>query len=181
MAKPVVRKPPPKTFFVDLLAMPAFRYAMAVLAGLFLICLIIFSYFWVTHSRMIDETLARGPYTTTSRIYASPKSIHVGDQTTTQEILGQVRNAGYGESKTNRMGWYNVRPGAIEIFPGPDSFFENDGAVIKIDQGKVKEIISLRDNTPRNIYQLEPELLTNIFDQKRENAVLSVTKIFPKS
>ena len=168
MAKPVVRKPPPKTFFVDLLAMPAFRYAMAVLAGLFLICLIIFSYFWVTHSRMIDETLARGPYTTTSRIYASPKSIHVGDQTTTQEILGQVRNAGYGESKTNRMGWYNVRPGAIEIFPGPDSFFENDGAVIKIDQGKVKEIISLRDNTPRNIYQLEPELLTNIFDQKRE-------------
>ncbi len=167
MAKPV-RKSSTQPLLDRLRTSKTFFWIVIASLSVFILSIFIFTYFWMTHSRMIDETLARGPYMTTSRIYAAPKSVHVGDQTTTQEIMGQVRNAGYGESKSNRMGWYNVRPGAIEIFPGPDSYFENDGGVIKIDGGKVKEIISLRDNTPRTVYQLEPELLTNIFDQKRE-------------
>ena len=40
--------------------------------------------------------------------------------------------------------------------------------MIKIDQGHVAEIISLRDHTERNEYLLEPELITNLFDSKRE-------------
>ena len=167
MVKPV-RKAPRSPLWVRLLASNAFRWTAGGCGALFVILTGIFAYFWISHSRMIDETLARGPYITSSRIYAAPKSIHVGDATTSEELRVLLRNAGYGESKSNRMGWYNTRPGVLEIIPGPDSFSENDGGVIKIDDGKVKEIISLRDNTPRNSYQLEPELITNIFDQKRE-------------
>lgn len=163
-----VRKAPQSPLWARLLASNPFRWTAGSCGVLFLILLGIFAYFWISHSRMIDETLSRGPYNTSSRIYAAPKSIHVGDATTSEELRGLLRNAGYGESKSNRMGWYNTRPGVLEIIPGPDSFSENDGGVIKISDGKVKEIISLRDNTPRNSYQLEPELITNIFDQKRE-------------
>ena len=40
--------------------------------------------------------------------------------------------------------------------------------VIKIAGGRVTQIISLADHTDRNEYMLEPELLTNLFDSKRE-------------
>ena len=167
MAK-LVRKAPRSPLWVRLLASNVFRWTAGICGALFLVLLGIFAYFWMSHSRMIDETIARGPYNTSSRIYAMPKSIHVGDAATSEELRAMLRNSGYGESKSNRMGWYNTRPGVLEIIPGPDSFSENDGGVIKIDDGKVKEIISLRDNTPRNAFQLEPELITNTFDQKRE-------------
>ena len=158
-------RPPLEFKFLD---SPLFRWAFWVFGTLFVAGLGLFIYFWTTYSRMIDVTLARGPYQNTSRIYGAAKSVRVGDITSTQEIMGQLRNAGYSESKSNRMGWYNVRAEAIEVLPGTDSYFDNEGGVIKIDKDKVTEIISLRDNTPRNIYQLEPELITNMFDQKRE-------------
>ena len=66
------------------------------------------------------------------------------------------------------MGWYNLRPDAIEIFPGPDSFFDDEEAVVKIKKDKIAQIISLRDNTERTQYLIEPELITNLFDRSRE-------------
>jgi Membrane carboxypeptidase/penicillin-binding protein len=56
----------------------------------------------------------------------------------------------------------------VEIFPGPDSYFDQEEGVLKLQGGKVKQIISLRDNTARTQYLLEPELITNLFDKNRE-------------
>ena len=60
-----------------------------------------------------------------------------------------------------------MRPDAIEINPGPDAY-DTEGAVIKIHGGHITQIISLRDQTERTEFQLEPELITNLFDRKRE-------------
>ena len=65
------------------------------------------------------------------------------------------------------MGWYHLRPDAIEINPGPDAY-DPEGATIKVDSGKVTQIISLRDHTERTRFMLEPELITNLFDRNRE-------------
>ena len=62
-------------------------------------------------------------------------------------------------------GWFKVRPDGIEINPGPDAY-DQEGAVIKIEGGKVTEIISLADHADRTQYLLEPELITNISDRK---------------
>ncbi|MBI2684985.1 MAG: PBP1A family penicillin-binding protein [Acidobacteria bacterium] len=126
----------------------------------------IFTYFHYSH--LIDEKLRDGPFPNTSMIFAAPRSLTVGEDISKEEILRALRNAGYGESKSNRMGWYNLRSDAIEILPGPDSYFDNEGGVIRLADGKIQSIISLRDNTTRTAYSLEPELITHLFDQKRE-------------
>ena len=126
-----------------------------------------FTYYYVKYARVIEQKLKNGPFANTSILYASPQPIMVGDQTQPTEIAEYLKRTGYSEASTNRLGWYHVRPGAIEINPGPDAY-DPEGAVVKIARNRVTEIISLRDHTNRTQYNLEPELITNLFDQKRE-------------
>ena len=135
---------------------------------------------YVHYSNLIDEKLKDGPFPNTSMIFATPRSLNVGDEISRDEILRALRSAGYGESKANRMGWYNLRADAVEILPGPDSYFDHEGGVIRLVDGKIESIISLRDNTTRTAYSLEPELITNLFDQKREKRRLLAFDDLPK-
>ena len=78
------------------------------------------------------------------------------------------------------MGWYNMRPDAIEIFPGAESYFNDEEAVVKFKNNKVAQVISLRDNTERTQYLVEPELITNLFDRSREKRRLVGSPICPR-
>jgi penicillin-binding protein 1B len=128
-----------------------------------------FGYYYVKYSRLIDRKLRSGPFQATSMVFAAPRVVTVGDQLTLDEVADQLRSSGYGESSGSRMGWYHTRSdNAIEIFPGPDSYFDDEAGVIKFNAGRVSRIISLRDNTDRVQYLLEPELVTNLSDRSRE-------------
>jgi penicillin-binding protein 1B len=127
----------------------------------------VFTYYYVKYARIIDERLRAGVFANTTLIYAAPRRIAVGDGARGEEIAAYLRRSEYSESNTSRAGWYRLRPDAIEVNPGPDAY-EQEGAVIKIDDGKVSEIISLRDHADRKEYFLEPELITNLFDRRRE-------------
>ena len=77
------------------------------------------------------------------------------------------------------MGWYLVRPDGVEVNPGPDAY-DPEGAVIKIAGGHVTQIISLRDHTERTQYLLEPELISNLYDKKREKRRIVAFDDIPK-
>jgi penicillin-binding protein 1B len=139
------------------------------------------SFTYIHYSNLIDEKLKDGPFPNTSMIFAAPRSLSVGEEISRDEIIKSLRNAGYGESKSNRMGWYNLRSDAVEILPGPDSYFDNEGGVIRLVDGRIESIISLRDNTTRTAYSLEPELVTHLFDQKREKRRLLAFEDLPKT
>ncbi|MEQ1884027.1 MAG: PBP1A family penicillin-binding protein [Bryobacteraceae bacterium] len=126
-----------------------------------------FAYYYMKYARIIEEKLRNGPFANTSVLYASPRPIMLGDETKLDEVAEYLRRVGFSESSSNRLGWFHTRPDAIEINPGPDAY-DSEGAVVKIDGGKVSQIISLRDQTERTLYNLEPELVTNLFDKKRE-------------
>lgn len=129
----------------------------------------LFTYSYVKYSQQIDDKLVGGPFANTSMLFAAPQVVMVGDQITSDEIASALRRSGYSETKTtSRMGWYNMRPDAIEIFPGAESFFNDEEAVVKFKNNKVAQVISLRDNTERTQYLIEPELITNLFDRSRE-------------
>src|SRR5262249_52959396 len=57
---------------------------------------------------------------------------------------------------------------SIQIFPGPDSYFDQEAAIIRFSGGRVSQITSLQDNTSRSQYQLEPQLITNFSGPNRE-------------
>ena len=77
-----------------------------------------FTYYYVKYSRIIDEKLRVGPFIDTSKIYAASKAVSVGDKMSPEELIDRLRRAGFGDSSSNRVGWYHVRPDAVEIIPG---------------------------------------------------------------
>jgi penicillin-binding protein 1B len=129
----------------------------------------LFVHFYNKYSKLIDERLSGGAYTTTSRIYAAPGNVTVGDDITASDIATALRHAGYNEHRGNAVGYYTTDgPESINIFPGPDSYFDQEAFTIKFSKGKVSRIISLGDNSDRPMYELEPQLITNLHDRKRE-------------
>jgi penicillin-binding protein 1B len=126
-----------------------------------------FTYFYVKYARITDEKLRTGPFSNMSLLYAAPRPVQLDQPARADEIADYLRRCQYSESNSSRAGWYRVRPDGIEINPGSDAY-DQEGAVIKITGGRVTQIISLADHTDRTEYMLEPELLTNLFDRKRE-------------
>ena len=62
-----------------------------------------------------------------------------------------------------------MRPTRIEIFPGPESYFDQEAGCHQVRQRQdLADRFALRDNTDRAQYQLEPQLITNLFDRNRE-------------
>jgi len=129
----------------------------------------VFTYYWVKYSHLIDAKLSGGtPFTATSKIYASPVTVGIGDTVAVNAVASELRRSGYSESRSNPVGSYNLRPDSIEIFPGRESFFKGEAAVLHFAAGKISRIVSLEDNSARNEYDLEPRLITNLHDKNRE-------------
>lgn len=127
-----------------------------------------FVYYYNKYAKVIDDRLKGGAYTATSRIYAAPESVDVGDTSSPADIATALRRAGYTESSKNVIGYYAIKPDSIDIFPGVESFFRQEPAAIRFSHNRIDRIISLRDNTERPRYDLEPQLVTNLHDRNRE-------------
>jgi penicillin-binding protein 1B len=127
-----------------------------------------FTYFYTKYSRIIDEKLRLGPFANTSKIFAAPRTLNIGEPISPDDIASELRRAGYSESERNPLGCFRLRADGIEIYPGPDSYFRRDAGLLKIRNGKIVQIISLSDNSELYQYQLEPHLITNLFDRNRE-------------
>jgi len=148
---------------------PSGRILAATVTLLVLVVLGFGTHYYIKYSRLIDQKLRAGPFAQTAKIFAAPRMVAVGDAVTPEEIAVELRRSGYSESRGNAIGSFHMRPdGGIEIFPGPDSYFDEEAGVIKFARGRVSQIVSLRDNTQRGEYQLEPQLITNLFDRNRE-------------
>ncbi|PWU04874.1 MAG: penicillin-binding protein 1A [Terriglobia bacterium] len=127
-----------------------------------------FTYYYSKYSRLIDEKLRVGPFANTAKLYAAPQSVAVGDMMTPAEVAAELRRSGYNESRSNPIGYYLIQPNAIEVFPGPESYFDQEAGVIRFSGDRISQIVSLQDNTSRGMYQLEPQLITNLSGPNRE-------------
>jgi len=127
-----------------------------------------FTYFYVKYARVIDEKLRAGVFANSARIFAAPETVGVGDAIAPNEIAADLRRSGYNESRSNPLGYYQMRANAIEVFPGKDSYFDQEAGVIRFANGKISQIVSLQDNTARSLYQLEPQLITSLSGPSRE-------------
>jgi penicillin-binding protein 1B len=123
---------------------------------------------YVRYARLIDRKLKAGPFSQSVNIYAAPATLAVGDAITPERIVAHLRQSGYSPSLRNRNGRYNLRPNRVEIYPGPESYFGPEPAVLEFAAGHLFKIISLADNTERTEYELEPRLITSLSDKNRE-------------
>ena len=151
-----------------LLRHPAGKVLISFVAIVLLSGVGIFAFQYNKYANLTEEKLARGPFTNTSKLFAAPQVLSLGDEAAPDEVAAYLQRSGYGRSKSNRMGWFQVRADRIEIFPGGESYFQEEPGLIRFENGRIAQIISLRDNTERRQYLLEPELITNLFDRNRE-------------
>jgi penicillin-binding protein 1B len=159
---------PKNAFLVRIVTSKWGRIVLTSTLVLFTAAFITLTYFYVSYAGVVDEKLKAGPFPNTALLYAAPRGVQTGDELTPAEAATLLRKAGYSEGRNNPIGWYQLRPDAIEIHPESDSYFKQEGAVLKFNGNRVSRIVALKDNADVNYYELEPELITSLFDQKRE-------------
>ncbi len=133
----------------------------------------VFFYFYREYQNVVDERLAAGPmFASVAQIYAAPQEIRVGQQRTIASIAADLRSAGYNIN--SELGTFDLRPDSILIKPGPQSFHTTDGATISTDGNQVISITA--DNgAPLKAYELEPQLITALSEDKNRTKRRLVT------
>jgi penicillin-binding protein 1B len=149
------------------------RTGLSILAGCFGLVLIfagIFTYYWFAFSRMIDQRLAGHMFQTSARVYSAPDRVFDGEVLTPAQLVSQLQHDGYNETKIDGApGWYSVQGNVVEVHPLRDSYFEGKNALhINFAGGGVSSITLLDNGNVVESAQVEPELLTNLFDTSRE-------------
>ena len=155
------------------------RITAASVISLLVLGTFVFGYYYVKNARKIDERLRAGPFSGTINIFTAPRTVAVGDPLTPEELVARLRKSGYSTSRGNTVGWYNVRSDAVEIFPGRDYYAGVEPGVLEFAKGKVSRIVSLDDHTERRQFQLEPQLITNLSEQREKRRLVHYAEIPP--
>jgi penicillin-binding protein 1B len=130
----------------------------------------IFTFYWVRYGRMIDAVLAGHINQTAARIFAAPSRIAVGQALSPADLVSRMQLAGYSESQNAvGAGWYAQQGNAVEIHPGMDSYFGGKNALrVEFSGKQIARIRNLDDRSLIDSAEIEPQLLTNLFDSSRE-------------
>ncbi len=149
------------------------RYGIALL-GMALAVLLagtsLFAYYYVQFGRLINERLTGQIFQNTSRVYAAPAVIYVGEALHPKDLASYLLRAGYQESQVEGTpGLYKLSGTTLEIRPSADSYFRKENALrVDFSTSAIKNITQLSNGVSRESAEIEPELITNLFDSSRE-------------
>jgi penicillin-binding protein 1B len=148
---------------------PIVRVAVIAFLSLSLLVVGFFAYWYVKYDRIIEQRF-RGPvFASSAKIFAAPPVVKVGSNLSVAEIAADLRHAGYSEKEgESPLGSYRLHPSAIEVLPGPESYHSPEPATITVVDGAVSAINS-RANGELAAYELEPQLLTSLFDAEQRS------------
>ena len=154
-----------------MLKSPVLRAVVAACVIVFLVCFGVFCYYYVKYQKIVDKRFYGPIFANTAKIYAQPREVRVGQKADPKEIANYLRHSGYteeGERGESKLGEYRVLKDAVEIKPGPESYYNAEGAVVRVADGKVDRIASLsKDGGDLSAYDMEPQLVTGLFDTQQ--------------
>ncbi len=128
------------------------------------------AYYYVRFSWMIDDRLAGHRYDMTSRVFTAPKLIMTGQPLSLKELVGYLKSEGYDEGDLDgSAGQLRVTGSSVEIRPSTLSYF-GSGNRLRVDfaAGRISRLRSLDSGTNVATAEIEPDLITNLFDRSRE-------------
>jgi penicillin-binding protein 1B len=147
---------------------PLVRAALIVFVTASALIVAFFSYYYVKYDQIIEKRFQSPVFSSSAKIYAIPRVVRVGEKITAKEIAAQLQRAGYSEKDgQSLLGSYRVGDREIEVKPGPESYHSPEEAVIKIQGGKVANIESKSGDLAA--YELEPQLVTALFDAEQRS------------
>ncbi len=158
-------------------------------AGLliFLVAIGVFVYSYVRFSRIIDARLSGDVFNNASLVFSAPTPVFVGEEITPEDVAAHLRKGLYAEYEGgSKVGTYRNTGDRLEIHPGAASFFQGDqfkqgDAVLDFAKGHISSITALSDNATLTSYNLEPEVITTLFDESRSKRRLVRYQDLPKT
>jgi len=149
------------------------KYGLALLGvifGCFLIAASVFGYYYVRFGRMIDARLSGSVLQNTTQIFSAPQQISPGQLWSPDELATYLQRVGYRpEADNGALGQYTVNGNVVDIRPSKLSYFANTNALAVQFSGKtIKAIRPLSGGPEMATADIEPELITNLFDSARE-------------
>jgi penicillin-binding protein 1B len=155
-----------KEFFTSTLGLTI----LGIVFAIFLTTGGIFTYYYVKYSRMIDARLSGKVFQNTTQIFSAPEYISTGQAWSVEDLTTYLTRIGYRpEADENSMGQYTVQGNTVDIRPSRLSYFGGSNALAVQFSGKaVRSIRPLSGGGSLDTAQIEPELITNLFDSARE-------------
>ena len=154
---------------------PIVRAALGIFVIFSALVVGFFSYYYVTYDHIIDKRFRGAVFSNSAKIYAIPKTVRVTERIDARDIAAELRRAGYSEKDgQSPLGSYRLVGHAIEIDPGPQSYHSPEPATITIHGGKVDSITS-KPGGDLAAYELEPQLVTALFDAEQRSKRQIVT------
>ena len=128
------------------------------------------TYYWISYGRMIDLRLSGHIQQTTAKIYAAPMRIYTGEALTVADMANHLQRAGYSElDVAGTPGRYVLHGNEIEIRPSKESIFgAKNRLVVDFSATDIQKIRTMDNGAAVDSAEVEPELLTSLFDNSRE-------------
>ena len=128
------------------------------------------TYYWISYGRMIDLRLSGHIQQTTAKIYAAPMRIYTGEALTVADMANHLQRAGYSElDVAGTPGRYILHGNEIEIRPSRESIFgAKNRLVVDFSGTDIQKIRTMDSGAAVDSAEVEPELLTSLFDNSRE-------------
>jgi penicillin-binding protein 1B len=155
-----------KGFFTSILGL--------TILGIVLVCVLtaagLFTYYYIKYSKMIDARLSGRVLQNTTQIFSAPLRIADGQAWSAEELTAYLQRVGYRpESDASELGQYTLQGGTVDIRPSKLSYFAGGNALSVQFSGKtIRAIRPLAGGADLGMADIEPELITNLFDSARE-------------
>lgn len=149
------------------------RAGIGVLVGLLVVLLgatSVFAYYYIQFGHLIEERLTGQIFQNTSRVYSAPGHIYAGESMSAAELTTYLLRAGYQEGVVaGAPGQFRVEHSTVDVVPSADSYFHGQNAIrVQFTGTEISHIAQLSDGTALDSAQVEPEVITNLFDSSRE-------------
>jgi penicillin-binding protein 1B len=155
-----------KGFWTSTIGLTLMGFVLAV----FLTCGGLFTYYHIKYARMIDARLSGHVLQNTTQIFSTPKRIADGEALSIEELATYLQRVGYRPAEDdNSLGQYTVQGATLDMRPSKLSYFGATNALAIQFSGKtIKTIKPLGGGVDLQTADIEPELITNLFDSARE-------------
>jgi penicillin-binding protein 1B len=143
---------------------------LAVVAFCVVIAAGTFTFYYIKFSRMIDARLSGHFLQNTTQIFSAPERISDGQAWGAEDLVSYLQRVGYRpEADDNALGEYDLEGNVVDIKPSKLSYFAGSNALaVQFNNRVIRAIRPLTGGPDLGTAEIEPELITNLFDSARE-------------
>ncbi len=143
---------------------------LGTIFALFLLAGGLFTYYYIKYSRIIDARLSGAVLQNTTQIFSAPEHISAGQAWGPEDLTAYLTRVGYRPLQdASAIGQFTVQNNTVDIRPSKFSYFAGGNALAVQFRGKsIRSIKPLAGGTELDTAEIEPELITNLFDSARE-------------